>query len=275
MRQPWHVTILAMMLLAAAGPVRDTAELLRLGDAAFARADYEEADDYYRQAEGRATDPGLIAFNRASALYRLHRYPLAEQLFRQCLSDAVDSRRQWALFGLANCLVQQADERGADALREALAHYRESLRHGEPDAEFREDVANNVELARLLLLDAKPSREDRSQENQPENQDRTQRMAQDRNRKDARNDPGAMQRPDQQAQQGTQQQQPGQEGVPTQEQPSPGIGKLPPVPDKDRLVPLPPEVAAAHLKQASERVRQAARIHQDSRPDKPTGVLDR
>ena len=42
---------------------------------------------------------------------------------------------------------------------------------------------------------------------------------------------------------------------------APGEGNLPAVPDRDEMVPLPPEDAAAHLQQAAGRVLREQREH--------------
>jgi hypothetical protein len=52
------------------------------------------------------------------------------------------------------------------------------------------------------------------------------------------------------------------------------VGNLPPVPDQADLVPLPPDVAAALLKQAGERVSKARQAEMPKAKD-PVGVLDR
>src|SRR5947199_517822 len=62
--------MLGLVLLGAA-PDANVERLLRDGNAAFDRGDYEQAVEFYSQAEDRATDPGQVAYNKATALYRL------------------------------------------------------------------------------------------------------------------------------------------------------------------------------------------------------------
>src|SRR6478736_5916071 len=59
------------ILLLGAAPDTNVERLLRDGNAAFDRSDYEQAVEFYTQAEDRATDPGQVAYNKATALYRL------------------------------------------------------------------------------------------------------------------------------------------------------------------------------------------------------------
>ena len=77
-----------------------TEELVRQGDAAFERGDYSAAVDLYTRAEDAITDPGLVAFNKGAALYRLalaaddeasrrQWFREAELHYRRCLEDAV------------------------------------------------------------------------------------------------------------------------------------------------------------------------------------------
>ena len=64
------------MLLACAGTLSDRSrdarrDWIRQGNAAFARDELETALSLYEKAETDATDPGLVAFNKAAVLYRL------------------------------------------------------------------------------------------------------------------------------------------------------------------------------------------------------------
>src|SRR4051812_48041322 len=65
------VPALLGLLVLGAAPDANVERLLREGNAAFDRGDYEQAVEFYSQAEDRATDPGQVAYNKATALYRL------------------------------------------------------------------------------------------------------------------------------------------------------------------------------------------------------------
>src|SRR6516164_5322763 len=116
------------ILAAATGPDTDPETLLNEGNAAFARGDYAEAADLYRRAEARTTDPGRVAFNRATAVYHqaledpddaAELLREAERLYRCCL-ELDDPRRPRALYGLGNCLLQRAGDQGLDDLKAAI-----------------------------------------------------------------------------------------------------------------------------------------------------------
>ncbi len=166
------------LVLLGASPDMNVERLLREGNAAFDRGDYEKAIEFYDRAEDRATDPGQVAFNKATALYRLalddteqnsgdpvRRFREAEEHYRRSAEGADEPRRSRALFGLANSLVQG---RGDDvrALMQAVRCYRECLRS--PDRQVAEDARHNLELAKLLWLRVR-SKDSRHSENENKN----------------------------------------------------------------------------------------------------------
>src|SRR5205085_1089292 len=86
------------LLLVGAAPEDDLEELIRKGNAAYARGErtsnadaarkeFEAALQFYQKAEERTADPGRVAFNKAAALYRLGQYREAERCYRCCLED--------------------------------------------------------------------------------------------------------------------------------------------------------------------------------------------
>src|SRR5207237_98195 len=133
-------------------------DLLRRANAAFERGEYDRAVALYERLEDRTADPGQVAFNEAAALYKLGRHRDAEHHYRRALEDAVGPRRSAALFGLGNSLVQQ-ESLGAPALAEAVRRYEECLALG-GDEPAPDDVRHNLELARLLWLQARADRKD-------------------------------------------------------------------------------------------------------------------
>ncbi len=151
----WTLLLVPIVLIAAA-PSASIDELIRRRNAA--------AVALYKEAETRATDPGLIAFNKACALYQLalvsqspderrDYFRQAAQHYRCATEDAADRRRLRARFGLANSLVQgRPDEAGA--LKDAIASYRDCLHNPALDEGTGIDVRHNLEVARLLLLRA-------------------------------------------------------------------------------------------------------------------------
>src|SRR5687767_9347900 len=129
----WLLAGVTVALLGAAPAL--TPDPLRQGNEAFERQDYARAVELYTLAEEEAADPGAVAFNKATALYRqalandaagerARGLREAADYFGRCRDD--EARRARALYGRANCLLQgQADD--ADALREAIRCYRDCL----------------------------------------------------------------------------------------------------------------------------------------------------
>jgi tetratricopeptide (TPR) repeat protein len=171
------VALLGLLLLGAA-PDANVERLLRDGNAAFDRGDYEQAVEFYSQAEDRTTDPGQVAYNKATALYRLalaekeegsgdpaSRFRQAEDYYRRGAEGADEPRRSRALFGLANSLVQGRSAE-ARSLLQAVRCYRECLRS--PDPQIAEDARHNLELAKLLWLRVR-AKDARQSENENKN----------------------------------------------------------------------------------------------------------
>jgi hypothetical protein len=160
-----------VVALIAAAPNARVDDLIRQGNAAVARKDYADAIKHFEQAEPRALDPGLVAYNKGVALYkqamsphqarsdRVEQFRKAEIAYRCAAEGAEDIRRVRAKFGLGNSLVQgRADE--VDALLEAIACYRECLESNLFDEMTTLDVRHNLELAKLLLVQARTKSRD-------------------------------------------------------------------------------------------------------------------
>jgi Ca-activated chloride channel family protein len=274
----------AAVVLIAATPARAPEDLIRQGNAAFDHQDYTTAVDRYTAAEERILDPGLVAFNKATALYRLAGqsesagrrlglYREAELHYRRCLEDAVGSRRAEALYGLGNSLLQQGANRGAETCLNAVHTYQQCLAQMDLDPGLAADARHNLELAKLLWLQARTNRKERNAEPEDDNNDP---MKQRPNRSD--NNPGGM------MEQATGTANPsgekvrtqaleGQQPIKTDQPQPPGEGNLPPVPDRDELVAMAPEDATTHLDRAAARVLHERREHQHISARPPSGSV--
>ena len=100
----------AFALVAAAPAALPPDDLVRQGNAAAGRQDYPEALKLYGQAEERATDPGLVAFNEGVALYQQGEFAQAEMHFRLARQDATDRRQLRAAYNLAASIVRNAGD---------------------------------------------------------------------------------------------------------------------------------------------------------------------
>jgi tetratricopeptide (TPR) repeat protein len=249
---------LGLLLVGAASAVSPD-NLVRQGNAAFAREDYDAAEKLYTEAEARSTDPGLVAQNKAAALYRLGRYAEAERYYRLCLQDATGERRARVLYGLANALVQKASSRDARALREAVGRYEQCLQQEGADAELLGNARHNLELAKLLWLQAKDIKNpndstdpDRSDQD-PKLPDTAQRHG------NGSQEPGpGMRRPGEREPAKSE----GQQANPTDEHPSPGVGNLETVPDKAEVLPGSAEETRTQLREAATRILRERRDYQ-------------
>jgi tetratricopeptide (TPR) repeat protein len=265
--------LLVVLSLLAAAPGADPEALVRQGNAAFARQDYSAAVELYTKAEDRIVDPGLVAFNKATSLFHLAAateeaprrnglFREAELHYRRALEDASEQRRWKALYGLGTSLVQQGIGRGAAPLQEAVRCLEECLKQPEMDPPFADDARHNLELAKLLWLQAKNTRGN-SDTNPPNG-------GEDAPKKDPTRpesfqtggDEAGGATPNARGDKVRVQAEPGKTPIPTDQQPAPGTGNLPPVPDRDELVPMAPEDAKAHLEQAAAKVLRERREHQ-------------
>jgi tetratricopeptide (TPR) repeat protein len=251
-------------------------DLVREGNAAFLGGAYGSALDCYTQAEEKTTDPGLVARNKAAVLYKQGNYRAAELLYRCSLSDAPEPRRTQVLYELANSLVRQGADRNVAALEEAIGLYEECLERSDLDATWAMDIRHNLELAKLLWVQA-TSRPKKSQNEASNDQDSPTPPPPDPRRGnqtpgDASASPGA---PDSQGDRVPVQADAARQPAPSNQTPAPGSGNLPPVPDSAELAPMTPEDAAAHLQQAAARIVRERQQHRQSMAKPPApGVKD-
>jgi Ca-activated chloride channel family protein len=253
---PRAILLFLAVLLVSAGPAVE--DLLRRGNEAFAEGRFEDALGEYTRAEAAATDPGLVAFNKAAALYRLGRHREAELHYRRCLDDAAGPRRAGALYDLGNCLLQQAGDRDARLLQQAVACYRACRRVAGIEPSLADDAAYNQELARLLWLKARATGGDEPpRSDQDDGGDAPKAKMQD-----GKMEPGGLEPGDAQGLQPGKDKQGAQEAKGADsKQPAPGRGDLRTLPDTDELVPLAAEDTAAYLERLAERIQHERHEH--------------
>jgi tetratricopeptide (TPR) repeat protein len=265
--------LLPALALVGAGPAPvPPDELVRQGNGAVARQKYADALKLYEQAEGQATDPGLVAFNEGVAFFQQGDYARAETQFRLARQDATGRRRVWADYDLAASLIQAAGDREAAKLAEAITLLEACLRSDDADERLAANARHNLELAKLLWLQAKarpnprkdkppPDEESPQQPPPPKPQTNQQPGGDDGN--GGKQGLGQNERG----------QQDGQKPVQAEGQPAPGEGTLPVIPDREELVPMSREEAEAHLRQAIERVMQEGRAHRQRSVRVPAGKV--
>lgn len=275
--------VLVALLTAADSPARDadTEAQLRAGNEALRQGDYARAVSLYEQAEARATDPGLVAFNLATARYHLalsgegtpQTLAEAEQAYRCCVAPD-DPRRARALYGLGNCLLLRAGggtTPDAAGLRAAVGCYEQCLRETKADGSLAADARYNVERARLLLAQvATDERSDDSsagnESKEPEPEGSDQRPP----KLEGPGDAGKEGTPDSRSGAVPAKPEPGSQPIPTDTAPAPGAGNLPPIPDSSEPAPLSAQDAAEHLELAAARILEERQAHRRARA-RPTG----
>jgi len=257
---PWFVI--------GANPAFDAADMLRQGNAAFDREEYETALNFYRQAESKIADPGWLAFNEGAALYRLSRYREAEIQYWLSRQDATGPRLHRVLYDLGNSILRQASARDAALLERAIGFYEECLRQPELDQELANDARHNLALARELLKTAKagtenhPNEPNRDSKRPDDSKPKTQPGSTGLNPGDDDN-AGSGQRPAEASDSDNQ-------GNSKNPQRQPGIGNLPPVPDSDQFVPLNSDDTSAYLRKVTERILKERRSHYAKSASRPS-----
>jgi tetratricopeptide (TPR) repeat protein len=272
--------LLLIGLLCGAAPSADPEALLRAGDAAFARGDFETAVQCYDRAETRTTNPGRVAAHQAAALYRLGRFAAAEKHYRCALEDADGGRRAALLFDLGNCLLRRAAEprlrraERAELYADAVRSYRASLRQEGASPELQADVRHNLELTRLLWGLTRQERSDHDNGPDPENPEDPPESKKPPPTGSEGGDPGMGAKPDP-ADKGTKPE-PGMQEAPqpTPDQGPPGKGNLKPLTDEENGGPISPEDAARHLELAAAKIRAQRRAQaRDLSPANPKGRI--
>jgi tetratricopeptide (TPR) repeat protein len=262
LRALWMLPLTGILL--AATPAADPEDYVRQGNAAFEREDYETALRLYGLAEDRITNPGLVAFNKAAALYRTGDYRAAEMSYRRCLEEASGGRRADIFYDLGNCLLMQSKGADAKLLRQALDCYALCLREPGVSEALRRDAGHNLELAKLLWLRARLARPNKDQGDPDEKKEPSKPEPKTPDEKTpggiepnpTKGEPAA--KADAQPVDPRDTRQP----IPVDSMQAPGSGNLPPVPDNDERERMLPEDAARHLQRAFDRVLRERREYQ-------------
>jgi Ca-activated chloride channel family protein len=260
--------VTAFLVGAATLPEADP--LVRQGNAAFAGGDYDAAIQFYDQAERGATDPGLLAFNRAAAFFRLGRFAEAALGYRQCLEDdqAPVPRRTRALYDLGTALLKQSGGASVAPLRQSVGALRACLAQPDMDADLRKDARHNLELAHLLLLRARAANPNDDPGEGSDDRPPEPRSNRPRNDPTKKRDEGPPTKGD--AEQGLQQADDGKAAPGDGARDKLRGGALQMLPDSDSVQPLPPAEAEDQLARIVERIARERRLHwqQSWRPAK-------
>jgi Ca-activated chloride channel family protein len=261
--------LLIVLLSAAALPDVDT--LLRQGNDAFERGQNREALRFFEQAEDRAPDPALVAFNKAAALYRLERFEEAALHYQRCLEDNTipAERRSRALFQMGNAYLQESKGVSRSHLEKALDAYRFCLNMQATSGDIRSDARHNLELARLFWLKTIPNPSD-----PPRNDDltppRDKSMSPHLKKEERGNGTGDAKSDEAGSRETTDF---GKDDMSNKSKKA-ASGPLTVLPDQSELVPLSPQETEAHLESASQRIIQEGRRHRHQAVLTPENVKD-
>jgi tetratricopeptide (TPR) repeat protein len=267
--------VLPALALVAAGPASvPPDELVRRANDALGRKQYVDALKLYDRAEERSTDPGLVAFDEGVAFYQKGDYAEAEVHFRLARQDATGRRQIFATYNLAASIVQLPGDADPAKLAEAIRLFEDCLRQDDTDEHLAADARHNLELAKMLWVQAK-ARPNSQKEKPPDDPDENHKPPQARpepqpqpGQADASANPskGTSDRRPVTPDQGT-------EPIKTDSQQAPGDGNLPVIPDRDELTPMSREEAEAHLRQAIEKVIKEGRSHRKSSQKPPSSKV--
>lgn len=267
-RSPVSTSLLLLaFVLLSAGPPADPLDLVRAGNTAFEAAQYELAVAYYTRAEEYITDPGLVAFNKAAALYHLGRYREAELHYLRCSEDAAGGRRARVLFDLGNVVLQQSRGQDARLLDRAIRFYEACMRSQGLTPELKDDVTFNLRLAKQLRERAKPTAADANPTANQKTEDPNERERPPRSNGSNTTDQAADPR-EVGLEKGAGKLEAGKTAkTQLSSRPVPGVGNLPPVPDDEKLAPLSQADALAHLQRVAEQLEaERKRLQQRSTP---------
>jgi Ca-activated chloride channel family protein len=254
------VAAAAVVATVSAGPVDDW---LRRGDSALAAGRPEQALTWYKKAEGRAQDPGLLAFNEGVALAALGRYREAELHFQWCLSDAAGERRVRALYNLGTCLVRRCAGRERAAMQAAVTAFQQAQDAMTPTDTLADSVRENLAIAKDLLAQLpaeQPAAPGDGPSSEPEKPATTTQPGQSE---------VAKSRPEKNVTAN------GELPKSTDQAGPPVKGNLPPLADNDELTPITPQDFDEHLRRVVERVTAAKHDRLRAKTvDRPTNYPD-
>jgi tetratricopeptide (TPR) repeat protein len=277
----WMVAVACLCL--AASPF----DWVRQGNAAYERGEFQQALQCYLKAEALAQDPGLVAFNMATAHYGLDHFAEAEQCYRRALEDAEGARRVRALYGLGNALTQQGSTlHGRAAIQKLLAAKKayQACLDGEPSADELTrstcaatfaDARFNLAIADRLLKQKQaetPNETPGSEEDPGSNptvRSKPNRGSPTGNGEPDSKKPGA---PDKKGPM-----QPGagpEKPQPSDQPPPPGKGNLPLLLDDRDAPPMDAKSAREHLQAELDRIRKQRAEHTTAPPGSSSRVKD-
>ncbi len=203
-----------LLILALAGPVAadDHVSLNEAGNKAYAEGKFEQALDYYHQAEMARPETPKIYYNEANTLVETGKYEAAVEKYQKALNSDDIKLQSDAYYNGGNGFFKQED------YKKAIAWYQKALELNPDDM----DAKYNLELARNRLKEQmKKQPQDQQQQQQQDQQQQDQQQQDQEQEKDQQQQQDQQKQDQQQQQQNKQDQQQDQQQQEQKQEPAP------------------------------------------------------
>ncbi len=167
--------VLAAATAATAG--QSPRQLIRQGNQAFERGEFQEALDLYDEASVELPESATLSFNRGAVFYRQDDLKKAEEAFEKAASKSRDlTLEAKCKYNLGNCAFRESERQADSDLQAAVAACERSIGLYQNALTLNPELANaaaNIEVARLTLksmLDALKKQQEEQQKQQEQQQ---------------------------------------------------------------------------------------------------------
>ncbi|MBD3332660.1 tetratricopeptide repeat protein [candidate division GN15 bacterium] len=182
--------VIGLMLPAVPVSAQDYIDLVRKGNKAFKQKEYDQALDFYRNAETEIPASAELDYNIGGALHHKQSYEEAIETYERALGTTDPNLEAQAHYNLGNTYFRMGD------YQKAIESYQNSLDINPEDM----DAKYNLEVARRMLKEHSKPQQQQQQNKQQQQQQQEQQEQQEQKQQE-------QQEQDQQDQQQQQQQQ--------------------------------------------------------------------
>lgn len=183
---------------------QNPAKLLRDGNKAYHKEDFETAEKKYLEANEKSEDTFKSGFNLGTALYKQEKYEEAAKQF-ESMSKITDDKemKAKAYHNLGNSLFKQ------EMLQESIDAYKNALRNNPKDADTRRNLAKALQM--LQEQEEQQDGDDENEEDKDQEKDENQDGDNKKDEKDNENQENDQQEQDKNDEQNKEQEQKEQE----------------------------------------------------------------
>ena len=159
-----YIILFSLVVGGAQAQEQPERSLIRKGNRAFEKENYESSLERYEQAQKVAPTSFEAGYNMSNALYKMERYEKAGENLKKIIQDTlqVDSVRAHAHYNLGNTEFQQ------EKYQEALESYKQSMRLNPSDMEAKYNYA----YTKKLIEDNQDKDKDKDNKDQDKDQDK-------------------------------------------------------------------------------------------------------